>query len=124
MRRLGRGGDEIAGRRIALRQPRAFVEQPRRLVEWLDIDLDDRGAEPRQPIERLCVIGCSPAVAEENSLTGLRYPDTNRWQGAGALERPASGVRVIVVEAGHYGEHGRAIVRGMAKHRHAIERAA
>ena len=47
MDRVGRRRQQIADHQISLGDPRPFIEQPRRLVERLDVDLDQRGAERR-----------------------------------------------------------------------------
>ena len=45
MDRVRRGGQQIADHEIALGDPRPLIEQPRGLIERLEIEFDQRGAE-------------------------------------------------------------------------------
>jgi len=48
----GRGCDQLLRREKTLGDPRPLIEQPRGLVERLDVDLDDRGAERGEARDR------------------------------------------------------------------------
>ena len=60
---------------VALRHPRPFVEQPRGLVERLDVDLDDLRAERGRARHRRVVGAGRGAIAEEHALAGDRHAE-------------------------------------------------
>ena len=125
MHGLRRGGDQRARRGVALGDPGSFVQQAGRLVERLDIDFLDVGAEPRQAIQRIGIIGGRTLVAEEDPLARARHADADMGgQRARPGQRPPPAERVPRVISGNDGEHRRSIVGGEREHRYAVERAA
>ena len=71
----GRRGDQLLRREIALGDPRPFVEQPRGLVERLDVDLDNRGAERCEARDRGLELRGRHLIAEEHALALDRHAD-------------------------------------------------
>ena len=125
MHGLGRRSDQRARRDVALRHPGPLVEQARRLVERLHVDLDDGGAEPGEMRDRRLVGGGRTAVAEEHALARRRHaqPDAVR-HGAQASERTRTRIGIGRVGAGQHRERRKRVVGGEREHRYAIERAA
>ncbi len=122
---LRRRGDERAGGDVALGQPRAFVKEPRRLVERLDVDLDDRRAERGEARERRLVGRSRCGVAEEQALAKLgRAEPRALGHRAHRPERARARIGVGGIGAGHRGKRREGIVDGERAYRHAIERAA
>ena len=73
MHRLRCRRDQGAGDDVALGHPRPFVQQPCGLVERLDVDGDNLGAEPREPFDRIIVVRGRYSIAEEQPLARQRH---------------------------------------------------
>ena len=110
---------------IALRHPGPFVEQPRRLVERLDVDFDDLRAERGRARDRLVVGAGRGAIAEEHALPGNRHAEPHALaEGTDGAERARARIGIGAIRAGDGGERRPAIVGGQRKDRNAVERAA
>ena len=126
MDRVRRRREQRADREIALGEPWAFVEQPRGLVERLDVDLGDGGAELGEPRQRVLVGLRRLAVAEEHALAGERHAEPHAARHRLRSTPSGCGARIGIggVGAGHGGERRHRVVDREREHRHAIERAA
>src|SRR5262249_59747740 len=87
-----RRGDQRAGGEVALGKPWSLIEEPRRLVERLDVDLDDRGAKGVKPRERRRISGGRCRVPEEQALAELGRAEPRTGGGRGGPP-PAAGGR-------------------------------
>ena len=125
MQRFRRGGDQRAGGEIALGDPRSLVEQPRRRVERLDVDLHDFGAESGEPRQRRVVGRFRRAIAEEQALTRQRHAELEPVRHRpDCVHRPRPRKRIGRVGTGDHAQHRHRVVDGEREDRDAIERAA
>ena len=88
--------EQILGGEIALGDPRAFIEQPRRRVERLEIDLDDLCAKPGKPRQRRVVGGGRNFVAEKQAAgrRAARQVCTPSGIGPDGPQRPRQRIRI------------------------------
>ena len=120
-------GEEASRSRheIALGDPRALVEQPRRLIERLHVESrrSSRRARDQRCSASLSRLG--RLVAEEHPLPARGTP-RRKFAGIGRerAERPVARVGIGDVRPRHRGERGPRVVDGEREHRDAVERAA
>ena len=121
----GDDAEQIADHEIAFRHPRPFVEQPRGLVERLDVDLDDLAPSAVQRCERRRIGRRRP-----------RSPKNTRWPASGTPSRSCRQCRRARRAAARAKtdrrrrrppstrERRQRVVDGEREHRDAVERAA
>ena len=125
MNRVRRRGQQVADHQIALGDPRAFIKQPRGLIERLEIAFDRRGAERGPSGHRLAPGFLRGLVAEENQLVVSRYAEPQRaWKRSHGRQRPLLRKRIGAVGAGHRRERRHRVIDGEREDRHAVQRAA
>ena len=125
MDRVRRGGQQIADHEIALGDPRALIEQPRRLIERLHVEFDQGRAERGPALQRFAISRLRRLVAEEDQLSAARYAQAKicrHWRER--LQRPVARVGIGGIGPCHRRERGHRVVDGERKHRYAVERAA
>ncbi len=125
MNRIRRGRQQILDHEIALGDPRPLIEQPRRLVERLEVELDQLSAERGPALQRIAVSGFRLPVAEEDQLSVARHAEAQiRGERRDRAERPVARERIGLVWTRHHGERQRGVVDGQSEYRDAVERAA
>ena len=124
MDRFRRGRQQIADHQIAFGDPRAFIEQPRGLIERLEIEFDQRGAE-RSPAHQRVAIGLlGRLVAEEDQLAVARHAQPETPGNADRRQRPVTRKRIGAIGAGHRRECRHGVIDRQREHRNTIQRPA
>ena len=125
MDRIRRGRQQVADHQIAFGDPRALIEQPRGLVERLEIEFDQRGAERCPALQRLAIGFLRGAVAEEDQLAVARHaePEFSGKRGH-RPQRPVARKRIGAVRSRHRRQRGHRVVDGEREHRNAVQRPA
>ena len=102
MDRVGIGRQEIADHEIAFGDPGAFIEQPCRLVERLEVECDEFGAELDEARHGGAVSGLGGFVAEEDQLSRAGNAELHAARKCRhRAERPVARERIERIRRGH-----------------------
>ena len=121
MERLRLGFDEGTNRRIALGDPRSFVEQPRRIQHRLQIDLARFAAQRGECGDRRVEAGFGVRVPKKLQRARNTKHKLRRKGDRGAHR---ARIRVLLIQRTRHAKRLRGIAAFERKNRHAVERAA